>query len=295
MKSIYLTLLVFGLLLAAGCKNTGSDKQKSTDLVTIKTLGLAYLEEFKLTEAEQQFLQFIKLAPKEKLGYANLGLTYLRMAKYPEAEKQLLKAISIDPEDPDIRLILSTVYKMEDQPEKAVDQLNEALKRSPGHVKVLYELTELYATKNDPQWQEQRENYMMRLVQKAPENLVTRLNLTEIYIRKNMFDSAVFQLETIKKQSPEIPKEAVEYYNATLQFLKKKDQANSIIQFTIFHNYMKVTAPYQAGMMDLKGPGGSLIGFPLITFDQQSSLNTMEEGTVLEILKFTEVSASAGL
>jgi len=37
-------------------------------------MGLAYLEEFKLEEAEKEFLKFIDLAPKEKLGYANLAL-----------------------------------------------------------------------------------------------------------------------------------------------------------------------------------------------------------------------------
>jgi Flp pilus assembly protein TadD len=80
------------MLALAGCKNNAEkDKLKATDLITIKTLGLAYLEEFKLEEAEVQFLKFIDLAPKEKLGYANLGLVYLRMARYPEAEKQLLQ------------------------------------------------------------------------------------------------------------------------------------------------------------------------------------------------------------
>ena len=88
--------------------------------MTTQTLGLAYLEEFKLDEAEKEFLKFIKLSPKEKLGYANLGLTYLRMGKYPEAEKQLLKAIKIDPKDPDIRLILATVYQMNDEREQAL-------------------------------------------------------------------------------------------------------------------------------------------------------------------------------
>ena len=48
--------------------------------MTVRTLGLAYLEEFKLEEAEKEFLKFIDLAPDEKFGYANLGLTYLRWA-----------------------------------------------------------------------------------------------------------------------------------------------------------------------------------------------------------------------
>ncbi|HLO58959.1 MAG TPA: FG-GAP-like repeat-containing protein [Bacteroidales bacterium] len=294
MKSIKITLAVVLVLLASACKQKDNN-QNPADLITIKTLGLAYLEEFKLPEAEEQFLKFIKLAPKEKLGYANLGLTYLRMARYPDAEKQLLKAVEIDPADPDIRLILATVFKMEDQIDKAISQLKEALKTSPGHIKVLYELTEIYSSRNDPESQKQREEYLIALTHQAPENLVPRLNLTEVFIRKQENDSAVAMLEVIKKQYPDFPKEAAPYYNSTLQLLKKKDSPNAVVQFTIFHNYLKVTAPYQAGMMDLKGPGGSLIGFPLITFDQQSQLNTMDQGAILEALRYTDVTVSAGL
>jgi Tfp pilus assembly protein PilF len=136
MKGIKLTATIAICFLAlTGCRHADNAKQNSTDLITVKTLGLAYLEEFKLPEAEQQFLRFIDLAPKEKLGYANLGLTYLRMARYPDAEKQLRKALTIDPADADIRLILATVYRMEDQTDKAIDQLKEALKTSPDHIK----------------------------------------------------------------------------------------------------------------------------------------------------------------
>src|SRR5665647_3488645 len=76
--------------------------------MTTQTLGIAYLEEFKLDEAEKEFLKYIKLSPKEKLGYANLGLTYLRSGKYDDAKKQLSKAIKIDPKDPDIRSVSYT-------------------------------------------------------------------------------------------------------------------------------------------------------------------------------------------
>src|SRR5512140_1594022 len=145
-RTCILLLVLFCFLLIFSCKNsTEKEKQKSTELVTTRTLGLAYLEEFKLEEAEKEFLKFINLAPKEKLGYANLGLTYLRMGRYPEAEKRLLKAIKIDPVDPDIRLILATVYQMNDQRDRAVSELREALKSAPGHIKILYDLSELYS------------------------------------------------------------------------------------------------------------------------------------------------------
>ncbi len=282
--------------MTGGCRNGGSKSgDKLTDLITVKTLGLAYLEEFKLEEAEQQFLKFIDLAPGDKFGYANLGLTYLRMAKYPEAEKELEKAIKIDPKDPDIRLILATVYKMNNEKDKAVSALKEALGFAPDHLKILYEISELYSTMPDADAAKQREQYLMTLVEKAPANLVPRLNLTDILIRNGETDKALEQMEIINKQFPEFPKEAIEYYDKTVSLLRKKDKDNAVIQFTIFHNYLKVTSPYQAGIMDLKGPGGSLIGFPVITFDRQLSTHTVENESLLDVIKFTDASAAAGL
>jgi cytochrome c-type biogenesis protein CcmH/NrfG len=297
MKNTYYLLLIAFCISIPGCRNSGKQTgQASTDLITIKTLGLAYLEEFKLEDAEKEFLRFIDLAPKEKLGYANLGLTYLRMARYPESEEQLKKAVEIDPVDPDVRLILATAYKMNNERDRAIAELKDALTFAPDHIKILYEISELYSTLSDWDSQKQRENYIQNLVEKAPGNIVPRLNLTDILINSGEFDKALEQMELINKQFPEFPKEAVEYYDKTIALLRKKEKENAVIQFTIFHNYLKVTSPYQAGMMDLKGPGGSLIGFPVITFDRQSlSSRKVDNVSLLDIMKYTDASSAAGL
>lgn len=297
MKKIEIAFLSIMLIFfISGCKNSPEDsKKKSLDLMTTQTLGLAYLEEFKLDEAEKEFLKYIKLAPDTKVGYANLGLTYLRMGNYPESEKQLQKAIAIDPKDADIRLILATVYQMKDDGSKAIKELEEALTFAPDHIKILYDLSELFSAIPGDESGKQRENYTLKLAGKAPGNLVPQLNLTEIYIRNGETDKALEQLEVIHKQFPEFPKEAIPFFDKTLSLLKKKDKENAVIQFTIFHNYLKVTSPYQAGIMDLKGPGGSLIGFPLITFDQKSSSLEADNRSLLDIIKFTDVTSSAGL
>lgn len=295
-KTNLLLLAALCISIITGCRS-GGDKtgQKPEDLITIRTLGLAYLEEFKLEEAEKEFLRFINLAPEEKLGYANLGLTYLRMARYADAVKQLLKAIEIDPEDPDVRLILATVYKMDNSREKAIAELKEALSFAPGHIKILYEISELYSTIQDEDSQKQREHYILKLVETTPANLPPRLNLTDILIRNGEFDKALEQMEIIKGQFPEFPKEAAEYYDNTISSLRKKDKENAIIQFTIFHNYLKVTSPYQAGIVDLKGPGGSLIGFPVITFDRILSSRNIEDRSLLDVIRYTDASSASGL
>ena len=290
------TVLIFLSLLITGC--TGKEeraKQKSKDLLTSRTLGLAYLEENKLEDAEKEFKKFIDLAPKEKLGYANLGLVYLRMGKYPEAEKTLKKAIKIDPKDADIRLILAQVYEMSDKKESAISELEESLNFAPDHIKTLYSLSELYATMNDTASQKQRMNYLSRVVKNDPANIVSRLDLTEIYIRREDAADARTQMEEIVRLFPEFPKEAVEYYDQTVSDLQVGNCKDALTPFIIFNNYLKVTPPYQAGINDLKGPGGSLIGFPIITFDKQINSEITEEGSILDAIHFTDITAAAGL
>lgn len=292
----WLCVFILFAICLSGCQNKEEkSKKKAQELMTSQTLGIAYLEEFKLDEAEKEFLKYIKLSPKEKLGYANLGLTYLRSGKYDEAKKQLSKAIKIDPKDADIRLILATVYQMNDERDQAIKELKEALTFAPDHIKALYYLSELYAQNSDEESNRQRENCLLELVKNAPGNIVPRLNIVEIYIRKNETDKAIEELEIIHKQFPEFPKEAVDYYTHTISLLKKKDAENAITQFIIFHNYLKVTSPYQAGILDLKGPGGSLIGFPLISFDKQMSSSTIENTSLLEVIRFANITESAGL
>lgn len=294
--SCILCLFLLLFLSFLGCKESEADKRKkSIEMMTTQTLGLAYLEEFKLEEAEKEFLKMIELAPNDKLGYANLGLVYLRMGKYKDAEVRLLQAIEIDPEDADIRLLLSTVYQMDDRRDEAIAVLQEALDIEADHVKVLYDLAELYSGGNQEKDLALRKTYLEKLVAAAPENIVPQLQLTELLIAEGNADQAIERLEILQKQFPEFPKEAQAYFGHTIDLLRIPDLDKAMINFTIFHNYLKVSFPYQSGINDLKGPGGSLIGFPLITYNQQVNNQSMDDRPILEVIQFTDITETMGL
>ena len=157
-RFLFITLLTFSFLFY-NCGRKKSDEQKekvietkeerkpdsllrSENIITERTLGLAYLEENKLDEAEAEFLKLITLAPGEAIGYANLGLVYLRMGKYKEAEEQLKKAIKLDPDNPDIRLNLAEVYKFSNERDKSIKELKKTIEIAPDHVQTLYNLAE---------------------------------------------------------------------------------------------------------------------------------------------------------
>jgi len=291
--------LICGLLIWPGqaCKRSQlSDSERAEQMISAKTLGLAYLEENKLEEAEAEFLKIIELDDAEVMGYANLGIVYLRMGEFDQAEEWLFKAIKMRPEDPDVRLILAKVYDMSGNSEQAVEELEKIMEFSPGHVKSLYNLTELYGSMQGQDALDKRKQYTAELAEKVPGNIVPRLNLIEILLTAGVGDESLAGLEAIQQVFPEFPKEAVDYYDQSLNALRRGDLEEASVAYMIFHNYMKVTTPYQAGMMDLKGPGGALVGSPVVTFAQtQMGFQASNWEEVLAAIKYTDITATAGL
>jgi len=245
MKSKNILFLVFCVItvFSYSCNQNKSKNQATPEeIISAKTFGLAYLEDNQLENAETEFLKLIDFDPNGVSGYANLGLVYLRMGKYQEAEDWVKKAIEIDPKDPDVRLILAKVYELSNNSEKAIAELEEAIRFTPGHVKSLYSLTELYSSSRDKESLKKRYNYTKELVEKAPGNIVPRLNLIDLLIHEDQADMALEQIEKLQQLFPEFPKEAIEYYDKTIAALQVADADKAAISFMIFHNYLKVTS-----------------------------------------------------
>jgi len=295
-RSIIVLLWILSFLFCqCGRKKSEEKKEEIIEMTTARTLGLAYLEENKLEEAEEQFLLLISLAPEEAIGYANLGLTYLRMGKYEEAEKQYLKAIELDPDDPDIRLNLAKVYEMSHEAEKSIEVLEESIEVDPDHVQTLYSLAESYGGSTDKYSMDQWEKYLVKAVEAAPANIVPRLHLIEVLLRNGKPDKALSHLEEIKSLYPESPNDAAAYYQSALESLHASDTEEALTNVLIYHNFLKLTNPYQSGIAQVKGSTGSSVGIPVVTFSEAAQVFLQEGESILDALRFTDVTASAGL
>ncbi len=278
-----------------GDVHVDDEQKKNTNKLSARALGLAYMEENKLEEAAIEFKKVIKLAPEESLGYANLGIVYLRMGKYEEAEKQLLNAKEIDPEDADIRLNLSKVYELNNEKEKSISELKESIKISPDHVKSLYSLAETFSGYSDKNSMAEWGKYLNKIVKATPTNIVSKLYLTELLLKKEDKDGAIKQLEELTQIFPEFPVEAKEYYEITLNQLHDNNLKEAMTSFQIFHNFLKLTKPYQSGIQKLKGSSGANVGHPLMTFSEPTMVEISEDGSILESIRFTETTESAFL
>ncbi len=240
-KNVLLLVLLVLSLLFPGCnQKVRNDGATDVEMITARTLGLAYLEENKLELAEAEFLKLVNLDPKEVLGYANLGIVYLRMGEYQEAEDWLIKAIDMDPKNPDVRLILAKVYEMNNQPLKSIDELEKIIRFSPGHVKSLYQLTALYSSSTDPKSLELQREYMNELVDNVPGNIVPRLNLIDLLISSDQMDQALEQMEKLQQLFPEFPKESIEFHDRTIAALQLWGPTKKPTMTSRKHRLMKI-------------------------------------------------------
>jgi tetratricopeptide (TPR) repeat protein len=284
------------VLAAGGACRQGAERQQiqQGELLTTRSLGLAYLEENRLDEAAAAFRKLTELASNEPLGFADLGLTYLRQGNYADAERSIQRALQLAPKDPDIRLMLAKVLELTGRASEARKVLEGTVADVPGHLKSWYALAQLSADPNDAEARLRREGYLERLVGLAPANVTARLLLIDILLKNGKPDDALAQVEQLQAQVPELPPQAVPFFDAAVEQMRAGRAADAQRPMLIVTNFLKATGAYQAGISNLEGPGGVLIGFPVVTFSQPTAEEQSPEA-VLASLRFSDVTAAAGL
>src|SRR5215831_11683754 len=167
-------VLLAGVVLA-GCRNhQPAQGPPSEAVITARTLGLAYLRDGQLAQAESAFQKVIAMAPGQALGYANLGLVYLRQGRYTDAEREIKKAAGLDTASDDIALMLATVYRLTSRPGDARHEVDRVLRRSPTDARALYAVVQLFP--------DSAALYLGKIVNRTPGNIAARLELIDVLL-----------------------------------------------------------------------------------------------------------------
>jgi tetratricopeptide (TPR) repeat protein len=258
-------------------------------ILTARTLGLAYIEENRLPEAEAQFLTLIRLVPDEPSGYANLGLVYLRLGRYEDAQQRIDHAVKLAPDDPDIRLLQATALLIRGRPDDARHTLDASLKTSPAHLKTLYALAQLDSGGGRGSGGGS-ERYLQRVVDAAPANVPARLAYAEALLRQGAITEAREQLELLRQRLPSVPSQAERFYNAAVTSVQANRGEEARDNLTRARAFLETTAVYQAGMAELRSPAGVPPGYPVLTLSPRLTLLQRDPQAVVKALRFTQVS-----
>jgi tetratricopeptide (TPR) repeat protein len=252
-------------LIGIGCKQK---EVRPEELFQAQALGLAYLETGQLAPAESAFKKVVALAPRDPAGYANLGVTYLRGSRFPDAKAQLERAREMDPGNADIGLSLAKLYAVTDRSSDARSTLDALRRADPRNAHVAYALAEL--DKRDSAATDRYVAELHDVMSLSPTNVAVRLQLVDAYVRRNQSDSAVRQLEEIRRIGPELPPDVRAPVDSTIQLLRSGKVAAAREPLDRFLHAMELTSSYQASLDDVKWLDGPLSGRPVLSFTPKS-------------------------
>jgi Tfp pilus assembly protein PilF len=281
------------IVVSSGCRSKPASVE---DLYTTRMLGLSYLQRNELPQAESAFTKLTNLAPDDPLGYASLGLTYLQAGRYADAEKQLRRARELDPASTEVGLALARLYSLTGRPSDARATLEKLRRDTVGNAHVLYALAELDAKQGDSASVRAYVDRLRDLLVVAPANLVARLKLVDVFARRGQADSAIRQLEDVRRIPPEPPKLARIYLDSSIQLLRTRTSAEARRTLDRLLSLMEVTPAYQASLDDVKWPEGPIAGRSIITFAPKNfiSLHAVRERATVDLAKFTDVTNDVG-
>ena len=290
-------LLALFLFLFIGCeRHIEVDRKTFEQMVSHRSLGLAYLEEERYSAAAEEFRNLITIAPKEPMGYANLGLTYLRMSdEFENAERWLQKALVIEPDHPEIRFLLAKVYELTDREPLAINTLEKTLSKHPNNILTLYQLVQFYTHKQTPILITKAEEYLTKIVNSLPANLVAKLKLIELLIKNGKPSNAIHYMETIRQVLPQLPEGSLDIFQNSLELLYNGNTEKSYVPALMFHNLMKSTSYYKAGITELRGTDSPIASVPIYRFISTVLPDSDELAQIPNILTFTTVTDVSGL
>ncbi|HEX4682473.1 MAG TPA: FG-GAP-like repeat-containing protein [Gemmatimonadaceae bacterium] len=285
------------LALSAACR---PPEPHTEEIFQAQTLGLGYLDRGQLADAETQFKKVVSLAPNEALGHANLGLTYLRASRFSDAESELKRARELDPNNADIALMTAKLYAVNGRVADARSVLAQATRTAPNNPHVLYALAELdrQAAVADSTRLPQYEQSLRKALDVAPLNVALRLQLADAELRRGRSDSALRQLEEMRRVGPELPAEARSPLDTTIQRLQTGKATLAREPFDRFQHAMTMTSGYQTSLSDVKWLEGPLTGTPTLSFMPKSlsQLRGLARGnTTADQIRFVDATNDAGL
>ena len=130
----------------------------------------------------------------------------------------------------------------------------------------------------------------------APANLAARLDLLNAFVKRGAADSAVRQLEEIRRIPPEPPTEARAALDTAITVLRAGNLTAARVRVDRLSNLMRVTSAYQASLADVSWIEGPIPGRPVLSFAPRDfiTLHGLRGKASVDVAKFVDATAEAG-
>ena len=223
----------------------------SAEVLELRNLGLAQLENEQPGEAEETFRRLTQKLPDDPLPWANLAIARLRQQKGDEALAAIDRALTLAPGRGDLLAIRGEVLQWVGREEEALDTLTQAARasfRDPETVFATYRLASTLTSPKAESWEAQSLEQLARL---RPENVVVLSALGRQAIERGDREAATaayLRLRELAWQGPEVVGKAL---GEVLSALEGKEPQAARVPAQRLENVLKVTPMYQQSLREL--------------------------------------------
>jgi tetratricopeptide (TPR) repeat protein len=236
------------LVLITGCLQIAA---LPPQVVELRNLGYAELENEQPAKAEELFRRLIALAPDDPLGHANLAIAALRQQNFDAALAAIDRALELDPESAQLATIKADVLQWSGKSDEALPLYARAALAAPADLEVQYALyRHLTTVLRDPD-AALIDRTLARLVELRPENLVVLLQQGRRALDANERAAATSAFLRIGELIWQAPAGSEGLHQAIVEALNKGELAAARLPAQRLENVLKITPMYRESLREL--------------------------------------------
>jgi len=256
-------------LLALGAAPAPVAAPVAEQAATLRTRGLALLENERPGEAGEIFRQLSRLTPDDPLPWANLAIAALRQQKSEEAASAIAQGLAKAPGRADLLAIQGDILQWSGKDEEALAAYRKAAAAAPDGVTIQYALYRQAAQVSSPEAEAARGEVLQALARLRPENLVVLVQQGQRAIAAGDRAGATQAFLRVRELLGPTPSPAAASALApVLAALESGDMAAAQVPGIRLENVLKPTPAYQQSLREL-APG--ILGVPVERFVAEPS------------------------
>ena len=265
------------LLLLTGCA-TG-EAALPPDLLVLRNLGIAALENEAPAQAEETFRRVVQLAPHDPLGHANLAIALLRQQKQEEAFAAIDSALEIAPDRPDLLAIRAEIQQWSGDLDTALSTYVRAAAAAPDIPHLQYSLYRQATSTRSDAAETAAGEALARLARLRPDNLVIMLQQARRAVEGGDRAAASAAILRVRELSWQAPPAAVTLIGQVIDALEAAEVTSARAPTMRLENVLKVTPMYQQGLRELTM---GIQGDPLLMFEGEPPVSAFGDPLTMD-------------
>ncbi len=152
------------------------------------------------------------------------GFDFIEKRELPQAEEFFLQHLKLYPLDPEGHYGLGSVYRLEEDFDQSVEEFAKTLLLKPDHIQAKYQLAEMLAFQTRDDY-ESAEKLYQEILEQVPEEKSAVNGLATVYLQTGRVDSAIDLWEDLRQELPE--QEAISKNLGNAYYIKSKQETEA--------------------------------------------------------------------